>query len=172
MSATKDVSGLGDSTAKLSTSLTDSLGKIATPTAVPAVAPATTAAAPAGGGNIFSSLFGSNFKLFGFADGTEFSPGGVALVGERGPEIVNLPRGSQVVPNHRMQGANSEERMRGQVVRHDYSISISGMGDKELMEKMRIAAEEATRRGLSSYDAALPDRIESYRQNPEFRGAA
>jgi hypothetical protein len=35
-----------------------------------------------------------------FASGTNFAPGGAALVGERGPEIVYLPRGSQVIPNH------------------------------------------------------------------------
>jgi hypothetical protein len=35
----------------------------------------------------------------GFASGTDFAPGGLALVGENGPEIVNLPRGSQVIPN-------------------------------------------------------------------------
>lgn len=34
-----------------------------------------------------------------FADGTNYAPGGMALVGERGPELVNLPRGSQVIPN-------------------------------------------------------------------------
>jgi hypothetical protein len=28
----------------------------------------------------------------------------MALVGERGPEIVNLPRGSQVIPAHRSRG--------------------------------------------------------------------
>lgn len=35
----------------------------------------------------------------GFAEGTTFAPGGLAVVGERGPELVNLPRGSQVAPN-------------------------------------------------------------------------
>ena len=34
----------------------------------------------------------------GFATGTNFAPGGWAMVGERGPELVNLPRGSQVLP--------------------------------------------------------------------------
>ena len=33
-----------------------------------------------------------------FAVGTRNAPGGLALVGERGPELVNLPRGSQVIP--------------------------------------------------------------------------
>jgi phage-related tail protein len=34
----------------------------------------------------------------GFAVGTRNAPGGMALVGERGPELVNLPGGSQVIP--------------------------------------------------------------------------
>src|SRR6185312_14867889 len=33
-----------------------------------------------------------------YADGTDNHPGGPALVGERGPEIVHLPRGSKVSP--------------------------------------------------------------------------
>jgi len=37
-----------------------------------------------------------------FASGTSFAPGGWAMVGERGPEIVNLPRGAQVIPNHEL----------------------------------------------------------------------
>lgn len=34
-----------------------------------------------------------------YADGTSFHPGGLAMVGERGPELVNLPRGSRVYPH-------------------------------------------------------------------------
>ncbi len=41
-----------------------------------------------------------------FANGTMYAPGGMALVGERGPELVNLPRGSQVIPNHKMRGGS------------------------------------------------------------------
>lgn len=43
--------------------------------------------------------FGAALRLPGFANGTSFAPGGLAVVGERGPEIVNLPRGSQVYSN-------------------------------------------------------------------------
>jgi tape measure domain-containing protein len=32
-----------------------------------------------------------------YAMGTNFAPGGLAVVGERGPELVNLPRGSKVI---------------------------------------------------------------------------
>lgn len=42
---------------------------------------------------------GGGFSLPGFAGGTDSAPGGPALVGEDGPEIVNLPRGAQVVPS-------------------------------------------------------------------------
>jgi hypothetical protein len=34
-----------------------------------------------------------------YARGTNFHPGGPAIVGEEGPEIVNLPEGAQVIPN-------------------------------------------------------------------------
>ena len=38
------------------------------------------------------------------AMGTDYFGGGRALVGERGPELVNLPMGSQVIPNHQLGG--------------------------------------------------------------------
>lgn len=41
----------------------------------------------------------SSSSMPGFAEGTDFAPGGASMVGERGPEMVNLPRGSQVIPN-------------------------------------------------------------------------
>lgn len=47
-----------------------------------------------GGGGLLGGL------IPGFATGTNYAPGGLAIVGERGPELVNLPRGSQVIPNH------------------------------------------------------------------------
>lgn len=46
-----------------------------------------------------TSIFASALKGIGFAGGTDYAPGGMALVGESGPELVNLPRGSQVIPN-------------------------------------------------------------------------
>ena len=39
----------------------------------------------------------------GNANGTQNWGGGMTWVGERGPELVNLPRGSQVIPAHRAQ---------------------------------------------------------------------
>lgn len=50
-------------------------------------------------------------KIPGFANGVKDFQGGIALVGERGPEIVTLPTGSSVIPNHNiatMGGGGSE----------------------------------------------------------------
>lgn len=37
-----------------------------------------------------------NIDVNWYAKGTDFAPGGLAVVGEEGPELINLPRGSQV----------------------------------------------------------------------------
>lgn len=37
-----------------------------------------------------------------FAMGTNYAPGGIALVGEQGPEIMHVPTGAQIIPNHRV----------------------------------------------------------------------
>ena len=52
-----------------------------------------------GGGvaGAFSALFG----LPGHSAGTDYSPGGWNWVGERGPELLNLPRGSRVLEHNR-----------------------------------------------------------------------
>jgi hypothetical protein len=52
-----------------------------------------------------SSITGSSGGFFpGFANGTSSAPGGMAWVGERGPELVNLPRGSQVYNHQQSMG--------------------------------------------------------------------
>ncbi len=57
-------------------------------------------------GDLFSKIFSGGFSMPAFAGGTSFAPGGIALVGERGPELVNLPRGSRVTPNNKLGGGN------------------------------------------------------------------
>jgi hypothetical protein len=43
-------------------------------------------------------------KVPGFANGVNNFRGGFAVVGERGPELVNLPSGSNVIPNNQLSG--------------------------------------------------------------------
>lgn len=63
-------------------------------------------------GNLFSKITSPAMNLAGslagllrlpaYATGTDYHPGGWALVGDDGPELVNLPQGSQVMPNWMM----------------------------------------------------------------------
>jgi hypothetical protein len=67
-----------------------------------------------------------------FATGTSFAPGGTALVGERGPELVNLPRGSKVIPNGKtnsmMQGAMQAVEVYGTLRGQDIYFSNKNYG--------------------------------------------
>lgn len=42
------------------------------------------------------------FDVRGYANGGNDIPGGMAIVGERGPELLRLPGGSDVIPNHKI----------------------------------------------------------------------
>ncbi len=56
-----------------------------------------------------------------FAKGTTYAPGGMAVVGERGPELVNLPKGSEVIPNHKMGG----------MMGGNFNISVDARGSSD-----------------------------------------
>ena len=62
--------------------------------------------AAVGSGALSSGLFSS--QVPGYATGTDYHPGGLAMVGERGPELVNLPRGSSVMTNHESMQMNGK----------------------------------------------------------------
>jgi hypothetical protein len=78
----------------------------------------------AAGAGVVKTAF--NTLIPGFANGTSFAPGGLALVGERGPELVNLPRGSQVYNSRLTQSALS-----GEVIFHIRGTELVGVLDKQ-----------------------------------------
>lgn len=60
-----------------------------------------------------------------------YSPGGMTMVGEYGPEMVNLPRGSHVVPNHRLGGGGGQALhfdLRGAVMTQDLLDQMNQIG--------------------------------------------
>lgn len=67
-----------------------------------------------------------------FAGGTSFAPGGLSLVGEHGAELVNLPKGSQVIPNNKV-----GQHLGGQL---NISVNVGVYAGTE-MEKRKLAAE-------------------------------
>lgn len=75
-----------------------------------------------------------------YARGTDFHPGGWAIVGEEGPEIVDLPRGSRVFTNEESMG------MMGGVVEHTGTIRVEGVTNQgELMAVVDIVMDELRR---------------------------
>lgn len=68
-----------------------------------------------------------------FEKGTNFAPGGLALVGERGPELVNLPRGSKVYSagtSQTMQGGSGASMVNHITINTqvDYRTLLSDIG--------------------------------------------
>jgi DNA repair exonuclease SbcCD ATPase subunit len=77
-----------------------------------------------------------------YANGTDFHPGGLALVGERGPEIVSLPRGSAVYPHGTAPAGMTSNA-------NTYNITIDAKNIREFNDIIRYAqgARVAMRRG-------------------------
>jgi hypothetical protein len=73
-----------------------------------------------------------------FASGTQFAPGGLSLVGERGPEMVNLPAGAQVIPNHRLQPGATQ-----------IHVDARGASDPAAVEAAALRAFRAIAPGVS-----------------------
>ncbi len=84
---------------------------------------------PTIGKGFFSSLFGKN------ANGTDSWPGGLSWVGERGPELVNLPRGAQVFPNNRSMAMAASSPV------INITLNAQGAGPREVdMLKAEVAS--------------------------------
>ncbi len=120
-----------------------------------------------GGGGLFSwlgGLFGGGSqwnlaksgKITGlFANGTSYAPGGLAIVGEQGPELLNLPQGSQVIPNGKSKqllapkAPSLAPRSTLQTVRNEtaLTVQISGAnGDDHVRTLVKQGVDEALAR--------------------------
>ncbi|KAA8673401.1 transglycosylase SLT domain-containing protein [Clostridium sp. HV4-5-A1G] len=82
---------------------------------------------------IVSQLRGSSYV--GYAGGTDNATPGPHLVGEKGPEIVNIPGGSQVIPNNKINDEVNKVRMPYHAIHNakvenniTFRININGSG--------------------------------------------
>ena len=69
---------------------------------------------------VFGKKVKANINVPKYADGTRFHPGGLAMVGERGPELVNLPRGAQVYPNGTGPGGGATYHFQGNLMTPEF----------------------------------------------------
>jgi len=96
----------------------------------------------------------------GFANGTSYAPGGMALVGERGPELVNLPRGSQVIPNHKIGGVSGGNPI---------SISVDARGASD-PAAVRAQVQQGILEAAPAIIAAAESRTRAGMRRPRLGG--
>ena len=95
-----------------------------------------------------------------FAKGTTYAPGGMAVVGERGPELVNLPKGSQVIPNHKMGG----------MMGGSFNISVDARGSND-PAAVRAQVQQGILEAAPAIIAAAESRTISNLRRPRLGGA-
>lgn len=115
-----------------------------------------------GGGNILGSLFGlggggspvmsgaglgagtGGLSFPMFAGGTNSAPGGWSIVGEKGPELMNVPRGAQILPNGVSPGGGS--------VSAPVTINIDATGaDPAGLQRVQVQ--------LAQLESTIPNRV-------------
>jgi hypothetical protein len=96
----------------------------------------------------------------GFAQGTRYAPGGLAMVGERGPELVNLPRGSQVISNRDLRAANSNVKLQVEVIANNNGF---GAVVRNLAGQVVAEAAPAIAAGASSEAISRIQRMQNRR---------
>src|SRR5665648_181543 len=91
----------------------DLLNKLRDAIGLPMIAHVAIIAAPSN-----TTGVGSNQRMSGAANGTDNWSGGPLWVGEKGPEILDLPRGSKITPNNKVpfNGGSSDGKTSGVVV--------------------------------------------------------
>lgn len=98
-----------------------------------------------GGGGAPGSVIVGDYAMPKFAAGTDYAPGGMALVGEKGPEVMHVPRGAQIIPNDVLRGG-------GGGITAPVNISIDARGaDAGGIAKLQ--------QQMAAMEASLPGRI-------------
>ncbi|MGH6728038.1 MAG: hypothetical protein ACREB8_16070, partial [Pseudolabrys sp.] len=72
----------------------------------------------------------------------------------------------QVIPNTKVQPTNGGMAAATSI---SLAITVSGTGDKDLVEKMKIGASQIVGVALARYDKAMPDRVAQITRDPRAR---
>ncbi len=120
------------------------------------------------GSGPLAGLFGGGGGIFGkaipkYGNGINNHPGGLAIVGDKGPELLNLPRGSQVIPNVRPVAVPSAPALvstgrGGGDVNYAPIFQIDARGAQQgVGEEIRAALADYDRGRKARLRADLPD---------------
>lgn len=154
VSAIEGTASLADAFRNMSKQIIADLARIAIQKAI--IGPLANFMGFGDGAGIFSGILGGGRK----AIGTNHSPGGMTLVGEAGPEIVNMPKGSQVLPNgdvRKLLAVPKGSGNRAPVFNFTTHVNASGavMADeirRDMIQSHALAVQQA--RQLSLQDQA------------------
>jgi len=96
------------------------------------------------------------FGIPGMAEGGTVGRAGLSWVGERGPELLRLPAGAQIVPNGRSMSLAANQNQSND--NRPVSITVSVVGARGNAEIQQMVAAGVSQ-GMKSYDKQLPGRI-------------
>ncbi len=163
-SAVDAVTKLGEASKKTATGL-DALGQGAGGLGQTLASIPQALMANGGGSGILSSLTKYGMGLFSgssqfasawmkggiglYANGTNYAPGGLSVVGERGPELVNLPQGSGVMSNHKLMQSLNDNNNQPSIAPANLNVNVIGAnGD----EHVRALVRQGVGQALSQYN--------------------
>ncbi|SOC45769.1 tail length tape measure protein [Rhizobium subbaraonis] len=86
-----------------------------------------------------------------FASGTPFAPGGPSIVGERGPELLDLPQGSNVVSNHKLMAALAQSGGQGGGGNTKVDVGVSVDNNGNLQAYVKSVSEGTSKNNLAAY---------------------
>lgn len=93
------------------------------------------------------------------AEGTNYWKGGMTWVNERGPELINLPRGSQIIPNDKVDSYLRDEQSSNNI---SINVNMSGIMARSKSDERDIAKslvrrinEELTAKGVPAIGGGM-----------------
>lgn len=119
-----------------------------------------------GGGGFWGSVAGilGGGAIGANANGTSGWRGGLSWVGERGPELVSMPRGAQVLSNR-----ESMNMMGGAAQRVHLDLSMSPDLEARILDKSAQTSVKITQQGLNQYSKTQPQRNAIISKDPRKR---
>lgn len=115
---------------------------------------------PGGSWNIPSGFQAGGF-FPGFANGTNSAPGGLSWVGERGPELINLPRGAQVFSHQQSMAMSANQNQANDNGSMTVRLIMPEGWKAEIVDEARSGARQDTVQIVQQNEKAL----QNYRQN-------
>lgn len=97
---------------------------------------------------VATAAFAQTSAFGAFAAGTDSAPGGFAMVGEKGPELMYVPKGAQITPNHALKGfaggtggyANVSRSSSSSTSVGELHVHAHGVNDPVAFAKAAVAA--------------------------------